>query len=102
MATLDVVLVLVMYGVDHPRLDARTHRQVIVLDVVHDDPAALRLDLEERLGGRVLRSIVTETDYVRDVTVVDVRYRLPAVTRSATVPRTRFPAGTRRRNPEAA
>ncbi len=33
-------------------------------------------DLERRLGGRVLRHQVKDIDYVRDTTVVDVRYRV--------------------------
>src|SRR5690606_10151582 len=58
-----------------PRFSRRTHHQVVTLDVVHRDPEALRADLEYRLGGTVLALNVTEVDYVRDVTVVDVRYR---------------------------
>lgn len=75
--SLDAVLLAVMYGADHPRLLARTRHQVITLDVVHHDDAALRADLENRLGGTVLRQSVTEVDYVRDVMVVDVRFRVP-------------------------
>jgi hypothetical protein len=55
-------------GVDERRLE-------ITLDVVHADGAALVADLERRLGGRVLEHRVKEVDYVRDTTVVDVRYR---------------------------
>jgi Domain of unknown function (DUF4956) len=50
-------------------------RVSITLDVVHADEAGLVADLERRLGGRVLRHRVTEVDYVRDTTAVDVRYR---------------------------
>nr|WP_116026507.1 DUF4956 domain-containing protein [Thermomonospora umbrina] len=74
--TLDAVLLGAMFIADHPRLTPYVRREVITLDVVHGDAAALRADLENRLGGRVLRHIVTEVDYVRDVTVVDVRYRV--------------------------
>src|SRR4029079_5532512 len=49
------------------RLDVR-------LDVIHSDDAALVADLERRLGGRVVRHAVKDVDYVRDTTVVDVRY----------------------------
>lgn len=73
--TLNVVLLTVMYAADHPRLLARTQHRLITLDVVHGDDGALRADLENRLGGTVLRQTVTEVDYVRDVMVVDVRYR---------------------------
>jgi Domain of unknown function (DUF4956)/Pentapeptide repeats (8 copies) len=55
--------------------DLDERRLEITLDVVHTDDAALVADLQRRLGGRVLEHRVTEVDYVRDTTVVDVRYR---------------------------
>ena len=45
----------------------------VTLDVVHNGESALVADLERRLGGRVLQHRVKEIDYVRDITVVDVR-----------------------------
>jgi uncharacterized membrane protein len=45
---------------------------MLLLDNPHE--GALRADLERRLGGKVKRMFVKETDYVRDTTVVDVRY----------------------------
>jgi hypothetical protein len=55
---------------------ADERRIEVTLDVVHTDDAALVADLERRLGGRVLRHQVKDIDYVRDTTVVDVRYRV--------------------------
>ncbi|MFI1968596.1 DUF4956 domain-containing protein [Streptomyces cinnamoneus] len=75
-AALSGVLLLVVYTADHPRLLARVRRTVVTLDTVHGDPAALRADLARRLG-EPLRWTVMEIDYVRDLTVVDVRYREP-------------------------
>ncbi|QSY47693.1 MULTISPECIES: DUF4956 domain-containing protein [Streptomyces] len=75
-AALSAILLLVVYGADHPRLYARSRRSVITLDTVHADPAALRADLARRLG-EPLHWTVMEIDYVRDLTVVDVRYREP-------------------------
>lgn len=75
MLALNAVLIGVMFVVDHPRLLPRTRRQVVTLDVVHRSPASLRADLEGRLGGTVHHAIVTEVDYVRDLMVVDVRFR---------------------------
>jgi hypothetical protein len=46
----------------------------VTLDMVYPDEARLRADLEARLGGKVKRLFVKETDYVRDTTIVDVRY----------------------------
>ncbi|TMR10141.1 DUF4956 domain-containing protein [Nonomuraea turkmeniaca] len=71
---LDGVLLAVMYVADHPQLLGRTRHQMVTLDVVHADPDLLRADLESRLRARVLQCVVTQVDYVRDVTVVDVRY----------------------------
>ncbi|GHG72704.1 DUF4956 domain-containing protein [Streptomyces griseocarneus] len=75
-AALSAILLLVVYGADHPRLYARSRRSVITLDTVHADPAGLRADLARRLG-EPLHWTVMEIDYVRDLTVVDVRYREP-------------------------
>jgi Domain of unknown function (DUF4956) len=51
-------------------------RLEVTLDVIHTDDDALVADLERRLGGRVLRHLVKDVDYVRDTMVVDVRYRV--------------------------
>ena len=71
---LDLGIVAVMLLLDNALVAPRGRRQVVTLDVVHPDESALRADLEQRLGGRVKRLFVKETDYVRDTTVVDVRY----------------------------
>ncbi|MFI6941137.1 DUF4956 domain-containing protein [Streptomyces sp. NPDC050418] len=75
-AALAAVLLLVVYAADHPRLYARDRRSIVTLDVVHREPAALRADLTRRLGD-VLGWTVQEVDYVRDLMVVEVRYRQP-------------------------
>jgi hypothetical protein len=68
------VRLLVPYGADHPRLYARERRTVVTLDAVYEDEAALRAQLRRRLG-EPLGWTVREVDYVRDLTVVEVRYR---------------------------
>lgn len=75
---LNGVLILVMYVVDHRRLVSGAQRRIVTLDLVHADDVSLVADLERRLGGQVRRHVVTEVDYVRDVTVVDVRFTAPA------------------------
>jgi Domain of unknown function (DUF4956) len=75
----ETTLVDVRYQVtDRPAEEnpADERRIEVTLDVVHTDDAALVADLERRLGGRVLRHQVKDIDYVRDTTVVDVRYRV--------------------------
>jgi hypothetical protein len=69
------VLVLVMYAADHPRLGARTHRQVITLDAAYPDPSEVLLVLRRLLAADVRHVVILEMDLVRDVTVVDVRFR---------------------------
>jgi len=71
----NAVLLATMLVVDSRPLRSRTRRLDVTLDTVHADDAALVADLERRLGGRVLHHEVNEVDYVRDITVVDVRYR---------------------------
>jgi len=74
-AVIVAALLAVMFVVDHPRLLAGHLRQILTLDVVHADPTALRADLERRLGAEVMHMTVMDSDYVRETTTVDVRYR---------------------------
>jgi len=71
----NALLVVTMLVVDSRPLRDRARRMDVTLDVVHADDAALVADLERRLGGRVMHYVVDEIDYVRDIMVVDVRYR---------------------------
>jgi hypothetical protein len=72
------LLTLVMYVADHPRLLPRARRQFLTLDAAIADEAVLRAHIESRLGVDVRHLIVQELDFVRDLTIVDVRYRVPA------------------------
>ena len=72
---MNVVLLTALAVVDSRALRDRARRLDVTLDVVHADDAALVADLERRLGGRVMHHQVNEVDYVRDIMVVDVRYR---------------------------
>lgn len=71
---LDFGIVMVMLVLDNDLVSPRSRRQVVTLDTVYGDERDLRADLEDRLGGKVARMFVKETDFVRDTTVVDVRY----------------------------
>ncbi len=72
---LSALLVAVMYGVDHPRTFPGARRQLVTLDEAVPDEAVLRARIERRLGVDVRHLIVQEIDFVRDVTIVDVRFR---------------------------
>lgn len=71
---LDIAIVVVMLVLDNGFVGVKARRQVVTLDTVYPDEGRLRRDLEARLGGKVKRLFVEETDYVRETTVVDVRY----------------------------
>lgn len=77
------LLVLVMFAADHPRLYARNRHQLITFDQAINDEVELRHRLELLLDATVQRLVVSETDLVRDVTVVDVRYRVNEPARSS-------------------
>lgn len=62
---------------DHPSLLSRSRQQVITLDRAITDEAELRNELASLLSGRIDQVGVQQLDLVRDLTVVDVRYRLP-------------------------
>jgi hypothetical protein len=74
-AVLDGVLLLGMLVADHPRIAPRVERRSVLLDAVHADATALHADLRRRLGGEVLRCVVTDVDYVAGTTRCDVRFR---------------------------
>lgn len=78
-------LVLVMFVADHPGFAPRTRRQTVTLDRAYAHEPTLKAALQGLLGGDVLHAVVLELDQVRDVTVVDVRFRVYA-TSSATAP----------------
>jgi Domain of unknown function (DUF4956) len=71
---LDALVLVTVFFVDHPRVTRATRQRQITLDTIHADDAALVADLEHRLGVRVVDFTIHETDYVRDVTTLTVRY----------------------------
>lgn len=72
-------LVLVMLLVDSNPKTTGYRRQVVTLDTVYPDEVQLTARLEDLLGGSVRRVVVQETDLVRDLQRVDVRYVVRAV-----------------------
>lgn len=70
------LIVLVMFVADHPRVYARHRQQTVTLDAAIADETELRDRLAHLLGADIQKVIVEELDLVRDVTVVDVRYRI--------------------------
>jgi hypothetical protein len=72
---LSLAIVGVFALVDQPRMHAPYRHQQVTLDAVYTSEAALTHRLEDLLGAKVQRIVVLNTDLVRDLTVVDVRYR---------------------------
>ena len=70
------VLIVVTFAiVDFPRFHAGYRQQMVTVDAVYTSEAALIGRLESLLDGKVQRIVVSHTDLVRDLTLVDVRYR---------------------------
>jgi hypothetical protein len=67
-------LLTVMYVADHPRLLSKTKRQILTLDHAYIDEASLIDALCIIVRGEVRHVVVMETDLVRDISIVDVRY----------------------------
>ncbi|MFC6020153.1 DUF4956 domain-containing protein [Plantactinospora solaniradicis] len=72
--SLMVLILVVMYLGDHPRLFRSYRRQIVVLDSAVTDEVALVTQLEQLLGGRVHSAAVERIDLVNETTVVEVRY----------------------------
>lgn len=69
------LIVAVIWVGDHPRLLARARQQTVSLDRAVADEDQLRAELADLLGAEITRVTVQHLDLVRDLTVVDVRYR---------------------------
>lgn len=74
---LSAALLVVMYVVDHPRLLRRARRQIVTMDHAYPDERLLRDALSRLFGPELRHFVVLDLDLVRDVTKVDVRYRVP-------------------------
>lgn len=75
-AGLIALILLVMWGADHPALLSQSRNQVVRLDCAIADEGELRDELATRLDAEIASLSVQELDLVNDTTLVDVRYRL--------------------------
>ncbi len=86
---------------DHPALLSGAEQQIVTLDRAIADEAELRSELASLLGGSIEAATVQHLDLVRDLTIVDVRFRRPArhrtpapdATARATAPMARLSSG---------
>jgi hypothetical protein len=81
-AILDAIVLLPVAALALPQVSRAEARREITLDCIHSDDAALRADVEHRLGIRVTDMTVLELDYVREVTRLSIRYADPAARRA--------------------
>lgn len=84
---LSALLLAVMWIVDSPVLAPRARRTTITLDRAFTREPEMIVALEELLNAEVLRVEVQELDTVRDMTVVDVRYRVGVYTQLSNISR---------------
>ncbi|MFI8633388.1 DUF4956 domain-containing protein [Microbacterium sp. NPDC077663] len=82
-AGLIALILVVMWGADHPRLLSRSRHQIVRLDRAEADETVLRAIVGQRVGGEVTSLTVQELDLVNDTTTVDVRYRISDRPRAA-------------------
>jgi hypothetical protein len=81
-AILDAIVLLPVAVLAMPQLSRSQGQREITLDCIHNDDAALRADIEHRLGVRVTEMTVMELDYVREVTRLSIRYADPTARRA--------------------
>ena len=71
---LNLLVLVTVYVADHRSLFATARQRHVVLDTICPDDEIMKTELERRMGVRVVDFTVTEIDYVKDVTKLEVRY----------------------------
>lgn len=71
---LNVLGLLTLYIVDHPSLQRGVGHVQLILDRVYEDNTLLEAHLEQRLRAHITGYSITQIDYVRDITTLEVRY----------------------------
>lgn len=72
-----VLIIIVMFVGDHPRLFGSYRQLSVRLDAAFANEHDLIAHLEQLLGGRVRSVQVRQLDLVNDTTLVDVRFQAP-------------------------
>lgn len=68
------VVVSAMFVMDHLEPHRKVQRMTLVLDEVYSDEAALRAELERRIGAEIVAVTINQIDYVRDITRLEAQY----------------------------
>lgn len=80
---LNLLILLTIYLVDHPSLHTTLRRRTVILDEVLTDSSAIRDRLAAAFDLDIVALNITDVDYVRETTRVEIRY----VADPRTVPR---------------
>lgn len=75
--TLSLIILAVLFVVDHPRLSPRTRHQAMTLGQAFTDEAELIEHLQATLDVKVTYLLIKKVDFVNDTTNIQVRYILP-------------------------
>lgn len=75
--TLSLIILAVLFVVDHPRVSPRTRHQSMTLGEAFTDEPELIAHLEGTLGAKITYLLIKRVDFVNDTTMVEVRYVLP-------------------------
>ena len=81
---LNLLLLVAIYVVDHPSLHTTVRRRNVILDEVITDGDAIRDRLAAAFGLEIVALAITDVDYVRETTRVEIRY----IANPLVVPRT--------------
>lgn len=71
---IDGLIVVGLFAVDHPSIQRAVQRRLVLLDAVHTDLTALRVELERRFGVSIVELRIRRIDYVRETTSVEIGY----------------------------
>lgn len=74
MLLLNVIALVVLYVVDHPSLQRGTAHTQLILDRIFDDDQAVESHLEGRLHAHLIGYSISQIDYVREITTLEIRY----------------------------
>jgi hypothetical protein len=81
---LNLLLLVAIYTVDHPALHTTVRRRTVLLDEVITDSDGIRARLSAAFDLDIVALAITDVDYVRETTRVEISY----VANPLTVPRT--------------
>jgi hypothetical protein len=71
---LSALIVFVASMIDHPSRSQTVRTRAVTLDTVETDPEAVRQQLEQQHGVKIIDLVITQVDMVRDSTQATYRY----------------------------